>query len=166
MSRQLRSTASTSMLIVGVVTSKSDIIIYKPPTLSLIVFFGFGAGASSLAISNFSRSNENITGYKMSPNTSLNFADGLYFFDAGTGYKLVFTPEGNKNIGGVTVGIDGGCKLYISNAAKSYEQNVTTEDRRVLESTIENKISRTVFVPYVQMTIGFAGFKAVQSPTK
>jgi hypothetical protein len=129
-------------------------------------FLGFGAGVSSLTITNFSGADENVTGYKLSPNTGLNFADGLYFFDAGTGYKLVFTAEGSKNIGGVTVGIDGGCRLYISNSAKPYEQNVTAEERRVHSTTIEDKISRTVFVPYVQMTIGFAGFKTLQSPTK
>jgi hypothetical protein len=125
-------------------------------------YLGFGAGGTSLSVTNFSQQDETQTGYALSPNTHLNFADGIYFFDAGTGYKLVFNSGRNSNVGGVTVGIDGGCKLYISRAGNHQETVVNVEERRMSSNTGESKVSRTVIVPYVQMTIGFAAFKTLQ----
>lgn len=116
-------------------------------------FLGFGLGGSSLTLSNLPASSTSNTAERL--DNTLTYANTLYFVDAGTGYKLVFTPDGNENIGGFTIGIDGGCKLYISrNAAR----NIPNETKNARFNS-----SRTVFVPYVQMTVGLSRLKPKQT---
>jgi hypothetical protein len=121
-------------------------------------YLGLGAGGSSLTITNIGNTVNNKTGFVMPPGKSMSFADGLYFMDAGTGYKIVFSPDASKRISGLTVGIDGGCKIYISSRTTHDEPPMHQEEQPVQTQIADQSTSRTVVVPYVQMTVGFASF--------
>ena len=120
-------------------------------------YLGLGTSGAFLTVTNLTNSINHGAGYPMLPRENVSYTNGLFFVDAGTGYKLVFTPEGSRNVSGLTVGIDGGCKLYISDKAPNATPQVNRDDRPV--ETHYDPNSRTVLVPYVQMSIGFSSFK-------